>query len=138
MLSTQWFQLITDHQDLQYAFKKIDVHGRVTRWLEFLSDYDFTIRYKPGASSRATDFLSRFSRRKPASDHGDEGELDVVVSNVCMDLEPFLNGVTCFLTNGRMKTIEMDPRSVGQKAVKRYLVFNGRFFCRTRLGAKLS
>lgn len=45
LLSTKPFQLITNHQALQYAFKKKDVHKRLGRWQDFLSEYALTIAY---------------------------------------------------------------------------------------------
>ena len=37
LLSTQKFKLITDHQALQYAFKKKEFHGRLDRWTSWRS-----------------------------------------------------------------------------------------------------
>ena len=50
---------MTDHQALQYAFKKTDVHGRLARWFDTLAEYEFTIQYSPGILNGAADYLSR-------------------------------------------------------------------------------
>lgn len=36
LLSTEQFTLMTDQQALQSAFARKDIHGRLTRWLDFL------------------------------------------------------------------------------------------------------
>ena len=59
LLSTQKFKFIAEHQALQYAFKKKDIHSRLARWFDFLAEYEFEILYSPGSKNCATDFLSR-------------------------------------------------------------------------------
>ncbi len=63
MLGDKPFKLITDHEALQYAFKKNDLHGRLDRWLDFLADYKFKVVYRPGAENGAADFPSRVDDR---------------------------------------------------------------------------
>ncbi len=46
LLADKPFQLVTDHQALQYAFKKKDVHGRLARWLDLLAEYEFEVVYR--------------------------------------------------------------------------------------------
>lgn len=53
------FVLRTDHQPLQYLHKMRLVDSRLARTLEDLSDFDFVIKYVPGKSNQAADFLSR-------------------------------------------------------------------------------
>ena len=59
LLSAEPFTLVTDHQALQYAFKRKNVHGRLARWLDTLAEYEFTIQYRPGILNGAADYLSR-------------------------------------------------------------------------------
>jgi hypothetical protein len=37
------FELRTDHNGLKYLFDQPTLNARQTRWLEFLSEYDFDI-----------------------------------------------------------------------------------------------
>lgn len=53
------FILYTDHQALRAAFNSRDPHGRLSRWLAFLAEYDFEIRYHPGRDNVVADFFSR-------------------------------------------------------------------------------
>jgi hypothetical protein len=39
------FELGTDHSGLKYLFEQPTLNVRQTRWLEFLSEYDFDIRH---------------------------------------------------------------------------------------------
>ena len=60
------FQLETDHRALQWLGKMRDTNSRITRWYLSLQQYSFTVKYRPGASNRVADFLSRIPE--------DEGE----------------------------------------------------------------
>ena len=51
------FTIHTDHQSLQNLYKADK--GRLARWAMSLSDYDFTIKYKPGKANANADALSR-------------------------------------------------------------------------------
>ena len=79
LLSTQRFLLITDHQSLQYALKKKDMHGRLARWMEFLAQYDFEVKYRAGGKKGAANFLSRLGAVLPSHEDGEKGE-DLVCS----------------------------------------------------------
>nr|GFC08610.1 reverse transcriptase domain-containing protein [Tanacetum cinerariifolium] len=40
--------MLTDHKSLQHILDQKELNMRQRRWLEFLSDYDYEIRYHPG------------------------------------------------------------------------------------------
>ena len=50
--------IITDHQPLVW-FKTADLNTRVQKWIFKLSEYDYTIIYKPGKLNSNADALSR-------------------------------------------------------------------------------
>ena len=37
--------LVTDQYSLQYPFKEKYMHGRLARWMDFLAEYDFEVKY---------------------------------------------------------------------------------------------
>lgn len=43
------FQLITNHQTLQYTFEKKGAHIYLVRWLDFLVEQNFESSCNPGA-----------------------------------------------------------------------------------------
>ena len=53
------FQLLTDHNPLTSLKTLKDTGGRITRWLLFLQQFDFTVAYKKGTSNSNADALSR-------------------------------------------------------------------------------
>ena len=53
------FVLETDHRSLIWLHNFKDPPAVVTRWLEILGEYKFTIKYKPGKENTAADSLSR-------------------------------------------------------------------------------
>src|SRR6202051_3685684 len=53
------FTVITDHRSLQYLATQDKLSARQTRWSEFLQQFDFEIRYRPGKENDVADGLSR-------------------------------------------------------------------------------
>ena len=53
------FKLLTDHNPLTSLRGVKDTGGRLTRWLLFLQQFNFTIEYKKGTTHSNTDTLSR-------------------------------------------------------------------------------
>jgi hypothetical protein len=53
------FELRTDHVSLKYLFENPTLNARKTRWLEFLSEYDFDIKHIKGKVNKVVDALSR-------------------------------------------------------------------------------
>jgi hypothetical protein len=53
------FELITSHNGLKYLFEQPTLNVRKTRWMEFLSEYDFDIKHVKGKENKFIDALSR-------------------------------------------------------------------------------
>lgn len=54
------FVVRTDHYSLQYLKQQSDVNNsRLARWLDFISQFEFSIEYLPGSRNSAADALSR-------------------------------------------------------------------------------
>ena len=53
------FELRTDHKGLKYLFDQPTLNARQTRWLEFLSEYDFDIKHIKGKENKVVDALIR-------------------------------------------------------------------------------
>jgi hypothetical protein len=53
------FKLRKDHIGLKYLFEQPTFNARQTRWLEFLSEYDFDIKHVKGKDNKVVDALSR-------------------------------------------------------------------------------
>ena len=51
----------TDHKTLKYLFTHKQLNVRQGRWLEILTDYDFTIHYHLGKANKVADALSQKS-----------------------------------------------------------------------------
>ena len=54
-----FFKLRTDHNGLKYLFDQPTLNSRQSRWLEFLSEYDFDITHIKGKENKVVDALSR-------------------------------------------------------------------------------
>jgi hypothetical protein len=53
------FELRSDHIGLKYLFEQPTLNARKTRWIEFLSEYDFDIKHINGKEDKFVDALSR-------------------------------------------------------------------------------
>ena len=55
------FVVYSDHKSLKYLFDQKELNMRQRRWMEFLKDYDFELKYHPGKANVMADALSRKS-----------------------------------------------------------------------------
>ena len=53
------FIVRSDHQALKWIFSLREPKGRISRWIEILSAYQFELEYRPGAKHSNADSLSR-------------------------------------------------------------------------------
>jgi hypothetical protein len=58
-LMGKMFELRTDHNGLKYLFDQPTLNARQSRWLEFLSEYDFDIKHIKGKENKVVDALNR-------------------------------------------------------------------------------
>ena len=61
------FKLRTDHASLVWLYKRSEPSHQVARWIEILSEFDFTIEHRAGAKHGNADGLSRCSDCKQCS-----------------------------------------------------------------------
>lgn len=59
--------VLTDHRNLEYFMTTKQLTRRQVRWSEFLSQFDFVIRYRPGSLGQKPDALTRRSQDLPTS-----------------------------------------------------------------------
>lgn len=53
------FELFSDHKSLKYLFDQRDLNMRQRRWMEYLKDFDFDLKYHRGKANVVADALSR-------------------------------------------------------------------------------
>ena len=58
-LLSQVFELVTDHKSLKWIFTQPNLNMRQRRWVEFLQEFTFEIKFRPGKENQAADALSR-------------------------------------------------------------------------------
>ena len=63
-------QVVTDHKNLEYFMSTKNLSRRQARWSEYLSRFDFVIKYRPGSKGQKPDSLTRRSGDLPKE--GDE------------------------------------------------------------------
>ena len=55
------FEIVTDHQNLEFWRTAQDLSRRQARWALWLSRFDFKLKHRPGKSNTQADALSRMS-----------------------------------------------------------------------------
>ncbi|KAH0608780.1 uncharacterized protein H6S33_001008 [Morchella sextelata] len=65
--------VISDHKNLQYFMRTKQLNRRQARWAEYLSRFNFVIKYRPGKQGGKPDALTRRSADLPGE--GDERQL---------------------------------------------------------------
>ena len=71
------FIVRTDHQALKWLFSMKEPRAMIARWIEVLSQYDFTIEYRKGTKHQNADSLSRCPNPRDCQCE-DSGEISVV------------------------------------------------------------
>lgn len=66
--------LLTDPQSLSSALACKDIHGRFTRWINFLAENNIDFHYRKGTTKKAEYFLSR-NMMEAWKDNPDRSEL---------------------------------------------------------------
>ncbi|KAG0160400.1 hypothetical protein PDIDSM_7929 [Penicillium digitatum] len=74
------FEILTDHQSLEYFMTTRQMNQRQARWNEFLSQFRFVIKYRPGKKNIIADVLSR--KESPCVDNGRQF---VMLSKDCLE-----------------------------------------------------
>ena len=61
-----------DHMALRYLVNKPDLSGRLACWILLLTEFDYTVQYKPGKMNLQADHLSRLSTETGTEEMDDE------------------------------------------------------------------
>lgn len=67
----QHFTIRTDHRNLEYFRSIQKLSERQIRWAQFLSQFNFTLEYRPGPQNTLADALSRRDQDLPKDDEDD-------------------------------------------------------------------
>ncbi|KAI1001018.1 hypothetical protein K3495_g7179 [Podosphaera aphanis] len=70
--TSEKFDIITDHKNLEYFTTTKSLTPRQVRWSEFLSQFNFQIVYRPGSKAIRPDELSRKREHQPNINSDDE------------------------------------------------------------------
>ena len=127
------FRLFTEHQSLRNTFNQKDTHGRISRWLSFLADYEFEIVYRAGRKNKNADFCSRPCDSKIPNPF-EFSEEDSMVA--VLQIEEPLQDVMSYLTGlGHPKPTGKFHKAVRAKS-KNFMVSHGQLFRRTKKGLR--
>ncbi|KAK3238172.1 hypothetical protein CYMTET_51793 [Cymbomonas tetramitiformis] len=74
------FTLVTDHSPLTTLMEKADLQGQHLRWAISLQEFDFTVKYRPGAKNSNADAPSRYPLPSTTDETGARHEREKVTA----------------------------------------------------------
>ena len=69
-------EIRTDHSAVRQLLNKVDATGRYARWVCIMSEFDFTLRYRPGPKHGNADGLSRAKVQEDMMSCGIDDEIE--------------------------------------------------------------
>ena len=95
------FVIITDHCSLQWLLsrKLSNINARLARWVLGLSQYNFTIVYKPGTTIQNSDCLSRLNQNNASED-------------ISFVVEPYMNALELNKQNDNPNTQQLHSKMI--------------------------
>jgi hypothetical protein len=80
--------VLSDHRNLQYFTTTKQLSHRQARWSEYLSRFQFTIEYRPGAQGQKPDALTRRTQDAQAQEDGRAGRNQTLLRPELFRLKP--------------------------------------------------
>lgn len=131
--------IYTDHRALIFLKKFKLMHGRLTRWVLFLQQFEFEIRYVPGPQNKVADALSRLPVKEESEVEvsGEEEQVRVFymkgvqgekkIENICKSMRRYQNHDEIW----RMIKSDLCKPDINSKLLKYYRIFDGVLFRRS-------
>ena len=119
-------RLRTDHQSLVWLFRLKEPRGKIARWIEILSQYDFSIEYRSGNKQGHCDALSRCKNpRECECPNQDMNEYESLKCGPCKNCvkraqDTFHKGLFPALTEE--KVVDTSGASEGAKSVENVVI----------------
>lgn len=134
-----------DYKSRKDAFKKKDLHRRLARWFDFLSEYEFTVHEKPGKDHIPPDFLSRYGNDTAPDEACGGGEIGLFAGNIGGDkmvvkdgqLEQRLIDVTGYLSEKPYKEYDEKARRIARKSTVQHVLSSVKLLRRTKRGLRV-
>ena len=108
--------------------------------MDFLVEYKFEIKYRPGGKNGTADFLSRLKAEvEDGIDSHDEGDLVCSVSDPQVaqpDWKPHLIDISRYLGGSEMTEVDARRRRLNRRSAKRFMACNGQLFRKTNNGLR--
>ncbi|CAG8628461.1 14032_t:CDS:2, partial [Ambispora leptoticha] len=132
------FDVWVDHQALEWLFNKVELKGRLMRWILLLQSFEFRVRYKSGKKHCNADGMSRYPdppfQEIPTDDDFVDGQLYRVglESQKISDLVLVKHYLQQMSWEPHVKARDL-PRL--KRKLKRYCLIGDNLYLRSRKGA---
>jgi hypothetical protein len=123
------FIVCTDHESLKYIFTQKNLSRRQSRWIDYLSRFDFKIEYIQGAKNIVADPLSRYYKNdSPDTLQNDfehvtiDARLDPKHEDLSIERRKELNGLRIYTARRKKQLEELSEDRAREAAIMREAV----------------
>jgi hypothetical protein len=95
------FTIVTDHSPLLFLMKNENLSGQYARWALILSEYDFTVKHRPGIKHQNADALSRFPL--PTEEDNTGARMDLTAAIAQLDTHVFFSSTQATPTSSAQR-----------------------------------
>lgn len=109
-------QVLSDHQALQTFMTTKRLNRRQARWAEFLSEFNFRIKYRPGKQGTKPDALTRRPGDLPEGEHDVRHQMQVLIKPDQVDTQARVATLRCHQDGGARHAIQIARAAQGHMA----------------------
>lgn len=94
--------IFTDHQPLTYALSNKNTNSKLKRWMSFLEEYNYELKYKPGKENVVADAFSRLPTNQVnalSSIHSDDSSSHGLIQSVDSPINAYKNQIVLSVGN---------------------------------------
>ncbi|BBN20442.1 hypothetical protein Mp_Vg00020 [Marchantia polymorpha subsp. ruderalis] len=129
----------TDHDSLKYLGNKLDLLGRIARWILLLQEFNYKVVVKPGKTNANADYLSRMRGLAAVADISSQFLDEFPVQRVSIGagavrVEPpvpseYEDIINYLKTRRYLAELSRDKKVANQYKVAPYTLISGVLFC---------
>ena len=122
-------EIRTDHTAVRQLLNKVDATGRYARWVCIMSEFDFTLRYRPGPKHGNADGLSRAKMKEDTMSCGINDEIECAF-RAEVEEDPHYRSIVEYLRTGEVHLPEANERRRLRTMAKKYTLQNDELYYR--------
>ena len=122
-------EIRTDHSAVRQLLNKVDATGRYARWVCIMSEFDFTLWYRPSPKHGNADGLSQAKVQEDMMSCGIDDEIECAFWAEVED-DPHYRSITDYLRTGEVHLPGANERRRLRTMAKKYMLQNDELYYR--------